>query len=102
MPLKTEIEKQAAGESKKADPAQARYEFACKARELELTLFWQRSLFFWGFIAASFVAFAQLRQSVGQSCLVATFGFVCSFVWTLANRGSKFWYEKLGTEAAEF
>ena len=76
------------------DPrAEKQYEFACRAREVELDLFWKRSLFFWGFIGAAFVAFATLRSSVTLSVLIASFGFVCSFVWTLANRGSKFWYE---------
>jgi len=73
--------------------AKAQYEFACRAREVELDLFWKRSLFFWGFIGAAFVAFATLRSNLALSVLIASFGFVCSFVWTLANRGSKFWYE---------
>src|SRR5688572_7309664 len=73
--------------------AKARYEFACQAREVELDLFWKRSLFFWGFIGAAFLAFAALRASVHLSTLIASFGLVCSVVFTLANRGSKFWYE---------
>ena len=73
--------------------AKAQYEFACKARELELDLFWKRSLFFWGFIGAAFLAFANLRDNFALSAVIASFGLVCSVVWTLANRGSKFWYE---------
>lgn len=73
--------------------ARARYEFACRARELELDLFWKRSLFFWGFIGAAFIAYSAVRASAELATLIAGFGFVCSLVWTLANRGSKFWYE---------
>jgi hypothetical protein len=72
---------------------QARYDFASKAREVELDMFWKRSLFFWGFIGAAFVAFAAIRTSLRLSIVVSSFGLVCSVVWTLANRGSKFWYE---------
>jgi hypothetical protein len=37
-------------------PADAirRLEIAIKARDLEIDLFWKRSLFFWGFIAPHF------------------------------------------------
>ena len=71
----------------------ARYDFACRAREVELDLFWKRSLFFWGFIGAAFVAFGALRSSPALGVVVSSFGFVCSFIWCMVNRGSKFWYE---------
>ncbi len=70
------------------------YEFSLETRKLEINLFWQRSLFFWGFIAASFIAFASLiNNSKTLSVIIACFGFICSMVWTLANRGSKRWQE---------
>ncbi len=82
-------------DSDKASPRKkARYGAIVKALESEISLFWQRSLFFWGFIGAGFVAFAAAKDShiIIQS-IIASFGFVCSVAWTLANRGSKFWYE---------
>lgn len=71
----------------------ARYDASVRALEFELEQFWKRSLFFWGFIGAAFVAFAAANQSLLTQGVVASFGFVCSVTWTLANRGSKFWYE---------
>jgi hypothetical protein len=68
-------------------------EIAADVRKLEVTLFWQRSIFFWGFIAAAFVAFASLKDDLKLRFLVACFGIVCSLAWTLGNRGSKYWYE---------
>ena len=68
--------------------------FASDVRKFEIGNFWQRSLFFWGFIGAAFVAFAQTYQKqpfVGT--LVACFGLVSSMAWTLGNRGSKYWQE---------
>jgi len=81
--------------SDEASPRErARYDAIVKALEFELTLFWHRSLFFWGFIGSGFIAFAAAKDShlIIQSA-IASFGFVCSTAWTLANRGSKFWYE---------
>jgi hypothetical protein len=75
-------------------PERMRFETAIAARQFELQMFWQRSLFFWGFIAAAFIAFVDSHQNNSLLALVvACFGVVCSFAWTLANRGSKFWQE---------
>jgi len=72
-----------------------RLEIAIDIRNFEIELFWKRSLFFWGFIGAAFVAFAALynKGAPELSLLVACFGLVCSAAWTLVNRGSKYWYE---------
>ncbi len=73
---------------------QARYDAAIRAREFEIDLFWKRALFFWGFLAAAFVALAATHQkSPRLAVVVASFGMVCSWTWSLANRGSKYWYE---------
>jgi Flp pilus assembly protein TadB len=71
------------------------YETSLDTRKLEIRLFWQRSLFFWGFIAAAFIAFSTLYgyYHKGYAILIAGFGVICSLVWTLANRGSKRWQE---------
>lgn len=75
------------------------YETAVDTRKFEIELFWKRSLFFWGFIAAAFVAYATLRRFGSDiSVVVACFGLVCSVAWSLGNRGSKFWQESWETK----
>jgi hypothetical protein len=68
---------------------------AADTRKFEIERFWARSLFFWGFIAAAFVAYAQ--DGIGKEpdirYLIGCFGIVCSIAWTLLNRGSKYWQE---------
>ncbi|MGC2694963.1 MAG: hypothetical protein WA738_04150, partial [Candidatus Angelobacter sp.] len=76
-----------------------RFEVALQTRQLEISLFWQRSLFFWGFISAAFVAIAALKNDQPTlSLLISGFGFVCSFSWALVNRGSKYWQEQWETK----
>jgi hypothetical protein len=69
------------------------FDFAAQELRAEISLFWQRSLFFWGFIAASFVAYGVLIKDSDKDLAfaVSCFGFVCALAWTLANRGSKYW-----------
>lgn len=63
-------------------------------RNFEIDLFWKRSFFFWGFIASAFIGYATLRaNSPSLALVVACFGMVCAFAWTLLNRGSKYWQE---------
>jgi hypothetical protein len=72
-----------------------RFDAVLATRQFEIDLFWKRSLFFWGFIAAAFVAVATLEGKSGiLSSIVAGFGMVCSLAWTLVNRGSKYWQEQ--------
>lgn len=73
-------------------------EIAADVRKFEIGLFWQRSLFFWGFIAAAFVAYATLIKDSDKDLpfAIACFGVVCSLAWTLGNRGSKYWQEAWG------
>jgi hypothetical protein len=72
-------------------------ELAADIRKFEIGLFWQRSLFFWGFIGAAFVAYAALLKDGNADkdlpLAIACFGFVCSVAWSFANRGSKYWQE---------
>jgi hypothetical protein len=49
--------------------------YATDVRKFEIERFWQRSLFFWGFIAAAFVAYAQSGGKGELAFLVACFGF---------------------------
>lgn len=78
-----------------------RFDVSVKIRNFEINLFWKRSLFFWGFISAAFIGYAALRQSELR-ILVACFGMVCSFAWTLVNRGSKYWQESWETKVERF
>lgn len=70
------------------------YKHASAVRSFEIESFWQRSLFFWGFVAASFVAYGSSYNSPGYfGSMIAAFGLVCSAAWSLQNRGSKYWQE---------
>ena len=76
-----------------------RFQVALDARRLEINLFWQRSLFFWGFTGAAFVAIAAtLGEHPRLALLVSCFGLVSSVCWSLANRGSKYWHEAWETK----
>jgi hypothetical protein len=74
------------------------FKIAVNARDLELKLFWQRSLFFAGFIAAIFIGYYSIRNDgIANPDLVKSLllilGVFFSLAWCLANRGSKYWYE---------
>ncbi len=72
-----------------------RFQVALQTRQLEIDLFWKRSLFFWGFISAAFIAIGALKeQEPILSLLLSGFGLVCSVSWSLVNRGSKYWQEQ--------
>jgi len=73
------------------------FDQAADVRKFEIGLFWQRSIFFWGFIAAAFIGYADLAKGEETNSdlmiTIACFGLVCSVAWTLLNRGSKYWQE---------
>ena len=78
------------------------YDTALATRNFEIELFWKRSIFFWGFIASSFVGYAALmKNTAGLAVVVASFGFVCSCAWSFVNRGSKRWQENWELLVAE-
>src|ERR1700722_13476976 len=70
-----------------------RLDVALALRSLEIGIFWQRTLFFWGFISLAFAAYATLQKNQHLLLVISGFGMVCSLVWTLLNRGSKYWKE---------
>jgi hypothetical protein len=71
-----------------------KYDVALATRNFEIELFWKRSLFFWGFIASSFIGYAtMLKNQPSLTIVIVAFGFICSLAWTLVNRGSKYWQE---------
>jgi hypothetical protein len=70
--------------------------YATETRRFEIERFWQRSIFFWGFIGAAFVAYGALAGRGVDPLLplvIACFGIVSSVAWALQNRGSKYWQE---------
>jgi hypothetical protein len=77
------------------DQRKREFDLAVDALKLEVTLFWRRSVFFWGFISAAFIAYSALFRSrdTEMPFIISCFGFVCSVAWTLVNRGSKYWQE---------
>lgn len=77
-----------------ADVMKAAFDVAHDNRKLEIQLFWQRSLFFWGFVAAALLGYGAAYKDHSNLALVfALFGLVCSVVWSAGNRGSKYWQE---------
>jgi hypothetical protein len=72
-----------------------RFDAALAMRQFEIDLYWKKSLFFWGFIGAAFVAVAAIEgKSRILSILVSGFGMVCSLGWMLVNRAGKYWQEQ--------
>jgi len=76
------------------------FKIAIETRNLELKLFWQRSIFFAGFIAAIFIGYYSIKADSmpGSSvemvrAILLILGALFSLAWCLANRGSKYWYE---------
>jgi hypothetical protein len=83
-------------------PAQLdkRYDACVRALNFEMEQFWKQSLFFWTLIGAAFVALAVIEENRHSlQAALACLGLVGSYIWTLANRGSRFrcedWRHKL-------
>lgn len=89
--MRTQLDVSQASDSQKVEMLK----YAAETRRFEIERFWQRSLFFWGFIASAFIAYFALASSRRPEplllLLIACFGTVSSFAWTLLNRGSKYW-----------
>ena len=71
---------------------------AHEIRQFEIRLYWQRSLFFWGFILALFTAFFVIWQFEEDGLLedlllslLCYIGFFFSFAWKYLETGSKSW-----------
>jgi trans-aconitate methyltransferase len=70
------------------------FDIAHDNRKFEIEMLWKRSVFYWGFIAASFVGFVASEKAIGSASIIfAAFGFLCSLAWSAGNRGSKYWQE---------
>lgn len=77
------------------------YKIAIDTRNLEIKLFWQRSLFFAAFVSAIFVGYSSTEVNPLLKLILSSLGFLLSFAWALANRGSKYWYESWETKIDE-
>jgi hypothetical protein len=77
-------------------------EIASDVRKFEISLFWSRSLFFWGFSAVAITAYGAAHQFGPKEIqfAVACAGFLCSVIWTLVNRSSKYWQKVWEEKAA--
>jgi hypothetical protein len=83
-----------------SDLASKRLDYAIQLFQNEVGRVWQRSLAFWGFFAAAFVAYGAFIDKHNLIALViACFGLVSSVCWTLVNRASRrsqeFWVRKV-------
>jgi hypothetical protein len=77
-------------------------ELTADVRKFEIGLFWSRSLFFWGFTSVAIASYGA-AYSKGPKELqfaAACLGIVCSIVWTLTNRSSKYWQKVWEVKAA--
>lgn len=71
---------------------------ALDIRKFEIDLYWKRAAYFWTFIGATFAGFIAVEASSASNkqdlaIILANLGFVFSFAWFCANKGSKFWQE---------
>lgn len=74
--------------------------YALEIRKFEIDLYWKRTGYFWGLIAATFAGYISLQNNTNSpDCsnslifLVTCIGLTLSLGWYLANRGSKYWQE---------
>lgn len=76
------------------------YQRAYENRNLEINLFWTRSAFFWGFIAAALTGYLALPDKKGDGInadinyvkfYIACIGFILSVAWTAVIIGGKHW-----------
>lgn len=71
---------------------------ALDIRKFEIDLYWRRATYFWTFIGATLAGYIAVEASEASNkqdlaIILANLGFVFSFAWFCANRGSKFWQE---------
>lgn len=76
-------------------------EHALDIRKFEIDLYWKRATYFWTFIGATFAGYGAVQVATGGtepiktdlSVILSCLGFVLSFGWFCANKGSKQWQE---------
>jgi hypothetical protein len=74
-------------------------DLALDIRKFEISLYWQRTAYFWALIAAAFAGYfailgtEHLTDKEYLAFVISCVGLVFSFAWYLVNRGSKYWQE---------
>ncbi|WP_109853233.1 hypothetical protein [Aquimarina sp. AU58] len=74
---------------------------AYELRDFEITHYWKRAQYFWGFLAviyagffASLIAYSKENKiDIEYILIICSIGCFFSFAWYLVNRGSKRWQE---------
>ncbi|QVY66881.1 hypothetical protein [Polaribacter sp. Q13] len=74
---------------------------AYELRDFEISHYWKRAQYFWGFLAviyagffATLIAFSKENNfAIEYVLIVCTIGCIFSYAWYLVNRGSKRWQE---------
>ncbi|MBV36358.1 MAG: hypothetical protein CMP47_13045 [Rickettsiales bacterium] len=73
------------------------YRMAIDTRKFEIEMYWKRATYFWAFIAVTFAGYGLIQRAEepdqNLAFILACFGFVLSFAWFYANKGSKQWQE---------
>ncbi|WP_243889891.1 hypothetical protein [Shewanella algae] len=79
---------------------QSAFAQASDIRKFEIELYWKRATYFWALIAVAFAGFFAVASGEfskgGQPLfltIIASAGFVFTFAWFSANKGSKYWQE---------
>ncbi|MGN7514383.1 MAG: RipA family octameric membrane protein [Allomuricauda sp.] len=74
---------------------------AYELRDFEITHYWKRAQYFWGFLAVIYAGFFAILISANKGdkidfeylLIICSIGCVFSYAWYLVNRGSKRWQE---------
>jgi hypothetical protein len=69
------------------------YKIALDTRNMEISLFWQRSNYFLALNTAAAVGFF-LKAGEDYQILIGAFGICISLLWIAVNLGSKFWQSR--------
>lgn len=69
------------------------YKYVLDTRNLEISLFWQRSNYFLVLNTGLAIGFLNLKSDI-YSFMLALFGFVVSMLWYRVNLGSKYWQSR--------
>ncbi|NOT10307.1 MAG: hypothetical protein HOP23_00480 [Methylococcaceae bacterium] len=81
------------------DKAKVALELALDTRKFEISLYWQRTAYFWALIAAAFAGYfavlsaEHIEHKSFNAFTLDCIGLVFSLAWFRVNRGSKFWQE---------
>lgn len=90
-------------EEEKRHVLEKAYEVALDTRKFEISLYWKRATYFWGFIGAIFIAYFALvgSENFAENRLLtiplSLIGIAFSLGWYFVNRGSKLWQENWET-----